>query len=226
MYTRLIGDVHAKFYDYQTHSINDFEGPSIQVGDFGIGFAGPYWHEEVAAWQQDNPQHRFIRGNHDNPAKCKTMPGFIADGTVENDVMFVGGAWSIDHAWRTEGTNWWADEECSTQQLYQLIETYSVARPRVMITHDCPATVAHDMFFSTGVVKGPSYQNRTSDWFDRFLGEYRPEFWFFGHWHHSMAYQKGPSSFICLGEFDYIDVDLTNSDQMWDVLADKFIRVG
>ena len=65
--TRIIGDIHGKLYDYQSYSIHDFKGPTIQVGDFGIGFAGQYWHDQLVEWQTANPQHRFIRGNHDDP---------------------------------------------------------------------------------------------------------------------------------------------------------------
>ena len=89
MYTRLVGDIHGKIYDYQMYSICDHNGPTIQVGDFGVGFAGDYWHDNVAAWQEANQHHRFIRGNHDNLAKCKLMPGYIPDGLVENHTMFI-----------------------------------------------------------------------------------------------------------------------------------------
>jgi hypothetical protein len=58
-------------------------------------------------------------GNHDNPYMCKQdMVGYISDGTVEGDVMYIGGAWSIDNpvappGWyrRTAGFDWWFDEE-------------------------------------------------------------------------------------------------------------------
>ena len=34
----LIGDVHGKFKEYQK-LIDSIENPTIQVGDFGVGFA-------------------------------------------------------------------------------------------------------------------------------------------------------------------------------------------
>ena len=46
--------------------------------------------------------HRFIRGNHDNPDACRREGQWIKDGTVEDDVMFVGGALSVDRRWRTD----------------------------------------------------------------------------------------------------------------------------
>jgi hypothetical protein len=216
MKTRLIGDIHGKFYDYQAHSIADFAGPTIQVGDFGIGFGqSDYWHESVNAFHRDGT-HRFIRGNHDNPTVCREqMVGCINDGNIEDDVMYIGGAWSIDNpvappGWyrRTAGVDWWFDEECSDERFEQMFETYKFHRPRVMITHDCPAKVSYPMFWGSGFLSGPVYPNRTSEWFDRFIDAHEPEEWYFGHWHKTMAYKYGRTMFQCIGELDYVDVEL------------------
>lgn len=224
--TRLIGDIHGKIYDYQSYSIGDFKGPSIQVGDFGVGFAGDYWHDNVAAWQEANPQHRFIRGNHDDPTRCKLMPGYINDGHVENDVMFIGGAWSIDYARRREGFDWWRDEELSIEQLNRMYDIYVTIQPRVMITHDAPTDVTYEMFVQTGLAIGGSnakkINTRTGQAFQAMFEAHQPDFHFFGHWHHSMACQYGRTTFVCLGELDYIDVDLEDSDQIHEAITSKF----
>lgn len=210
--TRIIGDIHGKVYDYQAHSIADFKGPTIQVGDFGIGFAGDYWHENMSNWQEANPQHRFIRGNHDDPDRCKTMPGYINDGVIENDVMFIGGAWSIDRAWRTEGINWWAKEELSIADLNRLIDIYDTVRPRVMITHDAPTDVTYQMFVQTGLAIGGSnakkINTRTGQAFQTMFDIHQPDEWYFGHWHVTMQVKFGRTMFHCLGELDYMDVEL------------------
>ena len=212
MKTRLIGDIHGRIYDYQSYSIGNFQGPTIQVGDFGIGFAGPFWHDNVAAWQEANPHHRFIRGNHDNLEKCKTMPGYINDGKIENDVMFIGGAWSIDYAYRTEGVDWWRDEELSVAELNKLYDIYVAMKPRVMITHDAPTDVTFEMFIQTGLAIGGSnakkINTRTGQALQAMFDAHQPESWFFGHWHHTMQYKYGRTIFQCVGELDYIDVEL------------------
>jgi hypothetical protein len=213
--TRLIGDIHGMVNDYRAYAIDKFEGPVVQIGDFGVGFGqGDYWHESVDDFHKRNG-HRFIRGNHDNPDMCKTMSSWIKDGTVENDVMFIGGAWSIDNpaappGWykRSAGYDWWFDEECSDKQFEQMFETYKTVKPRVMITHDCPAKVSYPMFWGSGFIKGPVYPNRTSAWFDMFIDAHEPEEWYFGHWHKTMAHKHGRTMFQCIGELDYVDVDL------------------
>ena len=227
--TRLIGDIHGEVNDYKTYAIDRFEGPTIQVGDFGVGFGqSDYWHESINDYHTAGG-HRFIRGNHDNPAQCREMQGWIPDGTVEGDVMFIGGAWSIDNpvappGWyrRTPGVDWWDDEECSQEQLEQFIETYANVKPRVMITHDCPNFISREMFFNSGKLKGPEYPNRTSAAFTRMLHIHQPDFHFFGHWHFTRAYKYRNTTFVCLGILDYIDVDLSDNEQMSQAIYEKF----
>jgi hypothetical protein len=213
--TRLIGDIHGQINEYLVYGIDKFEGPTIQIGDFGIGFGqSDYWHERINKLHTDEP-HRFIRGNHDNPAKCKEMVGWIKDGTVENDVMFIGGAWSIDNpdappGWykRTKDIDWWEDEECSDEQFDVFLDTYLSVKPRIMITHDCPHNIASHMFWDTGLLKGPRYNTRTGDFLQKLFELHQPESWYFGHWHYTMAYQHGNTMFRCLGIYDFVDVEL------------------
>jgi len=143
------------------------------------------------------------------------MPSCIPDGTVENDVMFIGGAWSIDNpdappGWykRTKDYDWWADEECSDEEFEQMFETYKRVKPRVMITHDFPAKVSYQMFWESGILRGPVYPNRTSTWFDKFFDAHQPEEWYAGHWHQTMQYKHGNTKFMCIGILDYVDVEL------------------
>ena len=213
--TRLIGDIHGQIQEYLVYGIDKFEGPTIQIGDFGVGFGqSDYWHERINQLHTDEP-HRFIRGNHDNPAKCKEMVGWIKDGTVENDVMFIGGAWSIDNpdappGWykRTKDIDWWDDEECSDEQFAQMLDVYSVVKPRIMITHDCPHNIATEMFWDTGFLKGPRYNTRTGDFLQKLFELHQPEAWYFGHWHNTMQHKHGNTNFHCLGIYDFVDVEL------------------
>lgn len=207
MKTRIIGDIHGQFYDYQVAAMGAER--SIQVGDFGIGFHGDYWHDKVDYWFKENPQHRFIRGNHDDPDRCKTISGYIDDGLVEDGVMYVGGAWSIDHAWRTPGINWWENEELSYEELEKMIDIYSQVKPRVMITHDCPARVSYQLFILTGRAMGTDFiPTRTSSAFQAMFEIHEPELWLFGHWHDTKTKDIGNTTFMCLGIMDYIDVNI------------------
>lgn len=209
MKTRIIGDIHGKTYDYKL-LLENTTLPSIQVGDFGMGFMPIDEQVDIEEFQGKG-NHRFIRGNHDNPSLCKSgITSYIPDGTIENDVMFIGGAWSIDHGYRVAGVDWWADEECSYSELRQFLETYSIMRPRVMITHDCPSEAAYRMFVRTGLSLGRKalYLTRTGEALQQMFEIHQPEEWYFGHWHISKEETINGTRFKCLGELDFEDVDL------------------
>jgi hypothetical protein len=194
----IIGDVHGKFNQYQA-LVKDHRD-TIQVGDMGVGFR--QWpHGENYANPpflfMENGNHRFIRGNHDNPSFCKKQKQWIADGIVENDMMFVGGAYSIDKDWRHEGFDWWPDEELSMRDFFLIADIYAGVKPRVMITHDCPAEVV-------GVIHPrnafPNSLTQTS--FQFMFKEHQPELWIFGHHHVSFNQKINGTQFICLDELE------------------------
>lgn len=233
---RLVGDIHGNFNEYsfytlgvgRTRHMGDPVPPeySVQVGDFGIGFYTPYWHESVRDWMKVHTGHRFIRGNHDDPAMCKTMPGYIEDGAVENDVMFVGGAWSIDKDWRTPGVDWWPDEELSYEELDKLVTKYDQVKPNFLITHDCPTQVAYEMFISKGLGMSGVKQvkTRTGEALQAMFEIHQPKFHFFGHWHQTRELSLNGTRFVCLGELDYIDVDFNDLEYTEKSINEKFVK--
>ena len=204
MLIRFIGDVHGKWMPYRKRLRGiDY---SIQVGDFGVGFptsqrASGKVSEPPKDLQSEN--HRFIRGNHDNVDLCKDIPGFISDGTVDGNMMFMGGAWSIDHAYRTEGVDWWRTEENTIPDLNSFIDIYEDTKPSVMVTHDCPTEVAN-AFFPYFKKEG----SRTRQALDAMLEIHWPNLWIFGHWHerHDMVIRG--TRFICLEELGIVDVEV------------------
>jgi hypothetical protein len=208
---RLIGDVHGK-YDRYRRILADGPTGSIQVGDMGIGFrhtqgprAGEFYtnppHYAMLAGS-----HRFIRGNHDNPESCRRHSQWISDGTIENGIMFIGGALSVDRAMRVPDHTWWADEELSIKELDDLITVYLAERPRVMITHECPEEVAAELERLAHRGKlDPQYASRTRQAFQAMWSAHSPEVWVFGHWHYSFDQVLRGTRFVCLAELEYRD---------------------
>jgi len=210
--TRLIGDVHGKFDRYKK-IINGSER-SIQIGDMGVGFYSYGFDRELRP--STNPPHaemvkhnsRFIRGNHDNPNVCKKHSQWIKDGTVENDVMFIGGAVSIDKAWRTEGLDYWSDEECSYNDLQVMIDTYMIVKPRVMICHEVPESIAEGILRSTNRQKIED-GSRTRQALQAMLDTgHRPEIFIAGHWHIDIDQVIDGTRFIVLNELSWIDLEI------------------
>lgn len=209
--TRFIGDVHGYKNELALvlNNIPDNVTSVVQVGDMGVGMGqSDYWHESLEDMLQA-VNGRFIRGNHDSPSQCKEMHTWINDGRIENDVMFIGGAWSIDYQWRTEGLDWWRDEELSTEQFYGLISVYDYVRPRVMVTHDCPLSVSNKLFIERGKsFSGAQYKTRTGSALEEMFTIHKPALWIFGHWHCNTDEVIDGTRFICLNELSYADINL------------------
>lgn len=213
---RFIGDVHGKYGRYKT-ILADSPYPTIQVGDMGVGFRR--WpHGEPSANppfdQMKAGDHRFIRGNHDNPDVCRRHPQCIADGTVQDDVMFVGGALSIDASMRYEDFSWWRDEELSYPELMAIIELFAVARPRIMVTHECPELIAEMIIGRIPDLRGgrikmdPRFASRTRVAFQNMFEMHQPEIWIFGHYHVWFDENINGTRFVCIPELGTIDVQV------------------
>jgi hypothetical protein len=225
---RFLGDCHGKYRRYST-IISNSPYPTIQVGDMGVGFrswphgkasANPPYDKMVAG------KHRFIRGNHDNPAVCARHSQYISDGTVEtamsctgSDMMFVGGAVSIDKAYRIEGYSWWADEELSGKELQSIKFLYGRVAPAIMVTHECPESIAamivgriRDLRNGGYMKMEPRFASRTRMAFESMFRAYQPKLWIFGHWHVAFDQIVNGTRFICLPELETIDVDIDKAE--------------
>jgi predicted phosphodiesterase len=178
---RFIGDTHGSFAKYVR--LIGHAKQSIQVGDFGIGFG-----MEDHLHKINSEDHRFIRGNHDDPQKCKMLKHFMHDGLDDNGMFFVGGAKSIDAGSRYEGVDWWKDEEVSYQESCELLHEYEVSKPYVVVSHDCP-TVA---------LKANRIQSMTSQLLDAMWEIHKPKFWIFGHHHFDKIEMIDGCTFVCV----------------------------
>jgi predicted phosphodiesterase len=121
-----IGDIHGNLNVIRSLALNNPDSYLIQVGDFGIGF-----------YNKDNENIRLdelndllastncilyvIRGNHDDPKYfdgtiVRTNIELLADYSCRNilghNILFVGGAMSIDRKYRRmHNLGWWENEK-------------------------------------------------------------------------------------------------------------------
>ena len=183
-----------------------------QIGDYGIGFVeNPIKDLYVAK------NHRFIRGNHDDPQRSKGEINNIADGHVEtienNKVMFVGGASSIDRDFRIPGVSWWYDEELSHEELEEVIDLYFQQKPDVMVTHEVPNSVV--FHFGLRILKDSA---RTREAFRLMFEIHKPKLWIFGHWHIKFDKVIDGTRFICVDQNHHVDIKL---DEIPEVIEQK-----
>lgn len=234
-----IGDVHGKIKSYRNIIRALPEGSkSLQLGDMGLGFKGVHLY---AKGSMDRGWHRFIRGNHDGPEACRKHPCYLGDyGYLpEERLFYLGGAWSIDQAYRTEDVSWWRDEELSYEALDKAYQLYVQCRPKIVATHEAPSKAAFQMLERlmlpakyVGHAPCPTDQNvrlkgdeyayykaklgcvntRTSQALQRMFEEHQPEWWGFGHYHLTTEFKIGPTNFFCLNELDTKEICIDKAE--------------
>jgi len=132
----------------------------VHLGDFGIRSVPSgqdYLSRLEAALRDAAAELWFVDGNHEDFSQlARLRPGPDGREQVteriwhlprghrwrwgERHWLALGGAVSLDRAYRTPGTDWWPEEEITLRQAAAVIE----AGPAdVMVTHDCPAGVEH-----------------------------------------------------------------------------------
>lgn len=200
----LIGDIHGLFHDYkQILKIYNIK-KSLQLGDMGVGFSP----ELVLDLNGIKGDHKFIRGNHDNPFVCREHPCYAGDyGIIEGDfidgmftkLFFVSGAWSIDKDLRTPDKDWWEEEELSYKDLSAAVNFYFKEKPDIVCTHDCPTSVLFELHRTV-------VPTRTAQAFDSMLLHHQPSYWFFGHHHMSWRKRIDGCMFVCLNELEVLNI--------------------
>jgi hypothetical protein len=203
----VIGDIHGSTKTYQKWLRDNLDPSqrSVQIGDMGLGFAGVGL---PAPGQPPLPEnHKFFRGNHDSPAKCRVHKNYLGDfGYLPEDKLFwVAGAFSIDRMFRIEGVSWWRDEELSQEELNKAIDLYVQSKPRFVLSHEAPEKAAKVLLYD---LQGPYFaakldcaMSRTSQALQAMLDLHQPEIHIFGHYHvdkhfHVPGYS---TEFICIG---------------------------
>ena len=63
-----------------------------------------------------------------------------------NEIMYIGGAWSIDYEYRREGISWWRDEETIVGGIIELIDVAEKVKPKIIVKHDTPMGVIPELF--------------------------------------------------------------------------------
>jgi hypothetical protein len=188
----VIFDVHGKVDAYK--KITEQHERTICLGDFG--FKNQWdWHTENI-----NPdKHKILMGNHDYIPYVNSHKASLGDWAwlEEEGIFLVRGALSIDKHLRTEGLDYFSDEELTYKQLEELIDIYIDKKPEIVITHEGPKQATS--FFN--------YTRNHKSVTDQFLTScfmfHQPKKWLFGHHHKNLNIQIGKTEFICREELGY-----------------------
>jgi len=188
----VVGDLHNEFG--KLNMLINHKKPDliISCGDFG------YWPNKPWAAPITNIKNKgipilWVDGNHEDHWALRDrttdelapnifyMPrGSTYQLEDGRNILFMGGADSIDKMHRTIGDTWFPEELITMADLRNLPEE----KVDIFITHTCPEELLNDMLpLYPGKVQEPSNTSLSELW-----KIYKPKQWFFAHWHH---YREG-----------------------------------
>lgn len=147
-----LGDVHGNFLHCENVCKQHTDSTIVQVGDLNVGFIrNTYLLENLPS------NFKFFVGNHDNRQLANTLPHCLGDygEAFGGKFFFVSGAYSIDRAGRTEGVNWWNDEELTYKQANHCLELWEISKCDVLISHDIPQSFAesYQLIYDTTITR-------------------------------------------------------------------------
>jgi Icc-related predicted phosphoesterase len=182
------------------------------VGDFGLwpGAEGKFYLQKVHATAEENNQNLFIvLGNHEDYDRVAQMQTddegwlflknyprfrFAPRGhtwVAENGTRMaaLGGAASVDKAFRVEGKTWWGQEEITEadcEQLVANVQKENWEKVDVMVTHDAPAGLTRKGMqpkphWLTPEIEHYSWTQRVR--LREALDQVQPRWLVHGHWH-------------------------------------------
>ena len=214
---RIIGDVHGKNTQYAELTKScDY---SIQVGDMGFDY------RVLTTLGIDSEKHKFIAGNHDNYDQYYESAhtfnntkdfGLASHGGLE--FFFVRGGFSIDWKQRQKSylhgspKSYWDNEELNIEEMEKALHEYRKVKPDVVITHECPRSISkhvgcNDILESFGY-NPRTFSTKTSELLELMFQAHQPKRWYFGHYHNDWASVINGTTFICLNELGYIDLEI------------------
>ena len=157
-----LGDVHAES-PLMRDFLNSEEKYCLQLGDFGFIFKYNdwKWNKFLNHFEKNYPNKMIftVLGNHENYDSIEKMPVKDMFGarcrkirsnvyaiergeilSIEGlNILCIGGADSIDKAWRQDGISWWEQEKISDTDVKKTVEKGLTCSFDMICSHAMPA---------------------------------------------------------------------------------------
>lgn len=196
------GDWHADtiYADQILESIRDRAQVVLHTGDFGYHFADLDLDAFQRSAERVGMKIMFVDGNHENFDRLLSYPIDPVSGVrmLRPDVwhlprgfrwtwsglrfLALGGAPSVDKAWRREGLSWWTQETITDADAYRAVEG---GRADIMVCHDTPAGYDIPGLLPEGTFPAQAYVEAAEHrrLLRRIVDEVQPKFLWHGHYH-------------------------------------------
>lgn len=207
----VVGDIHGSWRNLNTIISRKKPDIVLQCGDFGwwpsmeINVKKAHVREKwvLKGVKPGNSKVYWCDGNHEE------HPDLIQDGTIKEvydnvyhasrgsvlelpdgrNVLFVGGADSIDKQFRTPGRDWFGGENISQAEFETIMSVDK--KIDIVISHTCPRS-----FLIIGEKNDYFDPNRLA--LEEVLYKYKPTYWYFGHWHKFRTGKVDNTNWTCL----------------------------
>jgi Icc-related predicted phosphoesterase len=204
----ILGDTHGRWIELNK-IINKKQPDKIFIcGDFG------YWpnfdvvdikkiknHDTKIYWCDGNHEdHIALKGITDTNNEIAKNIFYQPRGsyiTLEDgrNVLFIGGADSIDKNSRTPGWDWFPEETIKAEDIDKILNINK--KIDIIISHTCPLEFdILSKIYNTNIynkIYDPSCQ-----WLNIVLEKLNPSLWYFGHWHQYIKGQYKNTNWTCL----------------------------
>lgn len=206
------GDLHGgmdiqKLYDWEVGPTLSRDDYLIVAGDFGYPWDFSEEEEYDLHWlEQGSFTLLFVDGNHERydwwaerpyeqwhgGAVQRLRPHSpirrLCRGQVYDidgcRIFTMGGATSVDQAWRTPQVNWWP-QELPDERHFETARTQLDAcdwQVDYVITHTCASSILPRALYPNPGWQYPEH-DRLTDFFDELEAKLRYKRWYFGHMH-------------------------------------------
>ncbi|MCK9574650.1 MAG: metallophosphoesterase [Candidatus Pacearchaeota archaeon] len=231
----VVGDNHGKWGElgYRIRERYKIRDSVICIaGDIGMGFekTGFYLDEFKKLnriLENTNNVLFMVRGNHDDPSyfqgdkaplvdmfsRIKLVPDYFLLETGPANILFVGGATSIDRTQRVEGSSYWSNEQC----VYDPIAIANLTdKVTVVVTHTAPKFA--DPTTKTGIMGWfnedwrlideceKERHNMTMIYDHLKKNDHEIKYWCYGHFHFSKRVQHDTTTFIVCDEQEFYEL--------------------
>lgn len=179
----------------------------ISTGIWRRSMLNPLTPKEQTKWRQDGLKLRdsvlyFCPGNHENWVDLERMATSLNPNPVElmknifympkcsvlslpdhRQVLFMGGALSIDKAERKAYYDWFPQELITLDDVDALPDT----NIDIVISHTCPIEFKEIINEGADTYSASKFFDQSCHYLSKVLYKYDPKYWFFGHFHLSMV---------------------------------------
>ena len=210
----MVGDIHGELGNFSNLINKKKPDIVIQLGDFDIPLGDQYDVKNIFTNNQQTKVY-VCPGNHErwdiltklensnSLVKSLNSPvPFAKENSIYycprttvvtlpdgRNVLFMGGAFSIDKQWRTPGRDWFPEEIITWRDMDNLPD----CQIDIVVSHTAPEEIlmqVHNrgLFYIHGFGFG-KLEDTSCQYLSYVLDKYKPKLWYFAHFHKFMKGQ-------------------------------------